>query len=203
MKIQEIFTNTIQGEGFWSGSSADFIRLFGCPVGCSWCDTGYADGGKHLQFEELTIAEIVSKVPGQRVVITGGEPFIQPELLTLVNSLSGKDISIETSGIVYQEIPFGKWITLSPKTHLTGKPVASQFWERADELKIVVESVSDFDYYLEFIKKFDWTNRWVYVQPCYKEGLSILESVKPCLEIVTSRPWVKLSVQLHKLLGLP
>lgn len=202
MRIQEIFTNTIQGEGFWTGFGVDFIRLWGCPVGCRWCDTGYANGGKDIPFVEMTIEDIVKSVRSDRLVISGGEPFLQKDLPSLTLALANKSVSIETSGIYYQELPFSVWVTLSPKTHLTGKAVSPEFWDRADELKIVIESVSDFDYYLPVIYKHYWQDRNVCVQPCDRDNIPISEAIKPCLEVVNRYDWVRVSVQLHKLLGL-
>ena len=56
--IHETFQETIQGEGYWSGTPSDFIRLAGCPVKCPWCDTGYSNGGIGLPKSLKTITEI-------------------------------------------------------------------------------------------------------------------------------------------------
>lgn len=203
MRIQEILTNTIQGEGYWQGIKADFIRLFGCPVGCPWCDTGYADGGTSVSFESISIPDIVSRLSADHVVITGGEPFINKELLDLIAALEDFSVSIETSGVMYQETPDNVWITLSPKTHATGKPVSDEFWLRASELKIVIKSLADFEQYIENAIRFRDDGKPVYVQPCALPGVSIHKAVEPCLTVLDKHPWVRLSVQLHKILGLP
>lgn len=203
MLIQEILINTIQGEGHWQGTRADFVRLFGCPVGCSWCDTGYADGGGSVSFTDIPIPEIVQQLASPHVVITGGEPFLNKELNELIKALSGHFVSIETSGVRYQEVPDNVWVTLSPKTHETGKAVARDHWFSASELKIVIQSVADFEYYYDQVVMFRDTDRPVCVQPCARPGVSDSEALEPCLAVLKEHPWVKLSVQLHKILGLP
>ena len=107
MNVVEIF-RSIQGEGEKVGLPCVFVRLYGCPVHCKFCDTkeSWANDKK---FETLSINEIVSKVQNlatdktKYVVVTGGEPFLQArELYMLVSELVGKDLNvmIETSGSV-------------------------------------------------------------------------------------------------------
>lgn len=204
LRIHEIFLDTVQGEGFWTGRLSSFVRLWGCPVKCSWCDTGYADGGKSIPYQEMSIAQIEAKATGENIVITGGEPFIQDGLPELASAFIGRgsSVSIETSGIRYRPMP-GSWITLSPKTHATGIKVDDRFWESADEIKIVIESVEDFEFYLPMILPNGWENRHVYVQPCDKPGITLQDAFIPCLETLKRYPWVRSSIQTHKILGVP
>jgi organic radical activating enzyme len=200
LRIHEIFTQTIQGEGFMVGTPSDFVRLWGCPVKCRWCDTGYSDGGKSIPWEEVEIPEILERAPGKNIVITGGEPFICNELSVLVAAfrMRGCHVQIETSGAYYQPVN-AHWITLSPKTHATGKPVIKEFWETANEVKIVVNDRSDFEFYLDPLAAHGWQGKPVFVQPCWENGMML----EPCLGIVQEYPWVRISIQLHKLLGMP
>jgi organic radical activating enzyme len=69
LPIHETFQSTVQGEGYWTGSLVDFIRLSGCPVRCPWCDTGYADGGANLPRLERSIGELLAEIKSPRVVI--------------------------------------------------------------------------------------------------------------------------------------
>ena len=143
LPIHETFQSTVQGEGYWTGCLVDFIRLSGCPVGCPWCDTGYADGGTNLPRVERPIGELLAEVKSPRVVITGGEPFIHKHLPELVQALlaANKQVSIETSGSFWQEVSPAAWITLSPKEHINPKyPVQNQFWSRANEVKIIIQT---------------------------------------------------------------
>ncbi|MDD1469698.1 7-carboxy-7-deazaguanine synthase QueE [Dolichospermum sp. ST_sed5] len=129
LPIHETFQSTVQGEGYWTGCLVDFIRLSGCPVGCPWCDTGYADGGTNLPRVNHSIGELLAEIISPRVVITGGEPFIHKHLPELVQALlaANKQVSIETSGSFWQEVSPAAWITLSPKEHINPKyPVQNQ-----------------------------------------------------------------------------
>ena len=204
IRIQEIFTKTVQGEGSWSGIRADFIRLWGCPVRCSWCDTGYSDGGKNIPYLSLSIADAVAKMESDRVVVTGGEPYIHDELPDLVDALTQANrlVHIETSGIRHRSLVNVHWITLSPKEHLTGWEVDDRLWEESSELKIVVESINDFEFYLNKINQYGWCNRPVFVQPCDRPDVSLKDSILPCLDVLNKYQWVKISLQTHKILGL-
>ena len=106
LAVQETFQETIQGEGRWFGAIVDFIRLYGCPVGCFWCDQDYAEGGKHLPYTHREIRDLVSELKSPRCVISGGEPFTHKYLPELCRAIldSGKQVSIETSGAFWKNI---------------------------------------------------------------------------------------------------
>ena len=108
MKISEIFYS-IEGEGIEIGRPEIFIRLIGCNLRCSWCDTKYAlENGKEMSIEE--IIEEIKKYPCKSVSITGGEPLLQKEeLLELVRQLkdSGYWIQTNTNGTIFDEEIFG------------------------------------------------------------------------------------------------
>jgi 7-carboxy-7-deazaguanine synthase len=200
LPIHETFQSTVQGEGYWSGSLVDFIRLFGCPVGCPWCDTGYAEGGEKLPRVERTIHELLGELKSPRVVISGGEPFIHKHLPELVQALlaAGKHVSIETSGSFWQEISPEAWITLSPKQHINPKyPVQKQFWSRANEVKIVIETGTEINFYQEYLSTYP--HQWVYLQP---EWNSSSKSLSLILQMLQQRPEYRLSLQTHKYIGV-
>jgi len=144
MRINEIFT-TMQGEGYWAGRPATFIRLQGCPVGCPWCDTKYTwqDGS-----ENTSIEDIMKQVPARptHVVITGGEPTLQPlDELILALRAAGHYIQLETSGfqdLLGKEVP--DWVTWSPKPNLMYIG-AADISERCNEIKWVIDDVVGFD----------------------------------------------------------
>ncbi len=105
MRISEIFYS-LQGEGFLAGVPSVFVRLAGCPLRCRWCDTKYA--WEETAGQDYSIAEIVEqavgKWPCKFVVITGGEPMINPDLPRIGSSelkAAGKHITIETAGIAF------------------------------------------------------------------------------------------------------
>src|ERR1043166_6288447 len=100
MRITEIF-HSIQGESSYIGQPCVFVRLTGCPLRCTWCDTDYAFYGGR----ECSVDEVLAKVQtyGCRLVeVTGGEPLVQPESFPLLTRLcdSGYTILLETSGAI-------------------------------------------------------------------------------------------------------
>jgi organic radical activating enzyme len=200
LPIHETFQSTVQGEGYWTGSLVDFIRLAGCPVRCPWCDTGYADGGKGLPHVPRSIAELLAELKSPRVVITGGEPFIHKNLPQLVQALLelGKQVSIETSGSYWQEVNEQAWITLSPKQHVSPNyPVQEQFWTRANEIKLVISTGQELDFYKESLScSF---NISIYLQPEWNERS---KTVPRTLELLKQNPGYRLSLQTHKFIGV-
>jgi len=202
--IQETFQNTIQGEGYNAGKPCDFIRLYGCPVGCFFCDTGYAfpDGPwyknkipKYIK----TIEELIDELKSKLVIISGGEPFIHKNLPQLCKSLIyyKKNIAIETSGSYWQDVPLDVFVTLSPKEHLNPKyPVLNVFWERANEFKLVISKGNELDFYKEKLKKF---KGFLFLQPEYDD---FKNSIQKTLILLRNNDDFKLSLQTHKILNL-
>ena len=101
MRVVEIF-DSIDGEGIRTGQTATFIRLAGCNLRCSYCDTAYALYGEDVKCEytEMTPEEIADKVNFCRVTLTGGEPLIHADVKTLIDLLlsRGIEVNIETNG---------------------------------------------------------------------------------------------------------
>src|SRR5690349_7915069 len=124
---------TLQGEGYYQGQAAYFIRLGGCDVGCVWCDVKESwDATNHPVFSVEDMISNVKQTPARIVVITGGEPLLHDldELTTLLKK-QGLRTHIETSG----SSPLSgnwDWITLSPKKFKAPLPQVLPF---ANELK--------------------------------------------------------------------
>ncbi|MGL6283113.1 MAG: 7-carboxy-7-deazaguanine synthase QueE [Microcoleaceae cyanobacterium] len=198
--IHETFQQTIQGEGYFAGTPCDFIRLAGCPVQCHYCDTGYADGGKDLPRSHYTFAQLIKQLISPRVVISGGEPFIHKQLPALVKEIlaNHKSVAIETSGSFWQDIPVATWVTLSPKGHISPEyPVLPIMWQRANEIKLVIETGEELEYYAPQLSQL---NIPVFLQPEWYTGDRTLNLV---LELLKKNPQYRLSVQLHKYLNVP
>ena len=174
MVINEIFYS-LQGEGFLAGVPSVFIRIAGCPLRCRWCDTNYAwskDVGR--QYSTDQIIQAVEKWPCRYVVITGGEPMVEPDLPQLAGGLkaAGKHITIETAGIAYvPDIPCDL-MSISPKlsnsmpeevglaeVHKDSKLDLAVLGELIDnfnyQLKFVVDSVNDVAEIQELLDKID------------------------------------------------
>jgi len=116
VKISEIFYS-IQGEGILAGVPSVFLRTSGCNLRCTWCDTPYTSWNP--EGDDLPLETIVADVRGRgsrHVVVTGGEPMIQQEIVQLTKRLKDLDlhITIETAGTVYQPVRCDL-MSISPK----------------------------------------------------------------------------------------
>lgn len=154
LRVNDIFTS-IQGEGFWAGVPATFIRLQGCNVGCKWCDTKYTWNPK--SGTEMTVEQILGQMEildaPHHVVITGGEPLLQ-NLDELLETFSQRwyYTQIETSGkspILGALRP--DFITWSPKPNLLYK-ADKMIYDNCDEVKFVVDNQIGFDVVYDLIK---------------------------------------------------
>jgi 7-carboxy-7-deazaguanine synthase len=201
INIQEIIPLTIQGEGYHVGMPCSFIRLFGCPVGCNFCDTGYAFGSNLPGYTKLSFDEITDQLQSKNLVITGGEPCINPEFTKLVDFLlsHGYRINVETSGIKSLDLLDNIWVTLSPKEHLTdnGK-LDRSILKKINELKLVISSLTDFNYYQNIIYWCRLKDIPVYLQPEWSKKDEVLNLV---IELANKHN-LKVSSQVHKLIGV-
>lgn len=193
MRVNEIFYS-LQGEGRFTGTAAVFVRLSGCNLRCSFCDT------RHETYTMLSEDEIVNQVvayPSPHVVITGGEPTLQLTQ-SLVDKLheAGRFIQIETNGSVALEpelVQAIDWITCSPKK----LPVKIG---RVDELKVVYEG-QDMTPYEAMGQRY---RAALSLQPCdtgdeTKNEALLDESVR----YIKMHPEWRLSLQTHKLIHIP
>jgi 7-carboxy-7-deazaguanine synthase len=149
MVVNEIF-HSIQGEGLLAGMPSVFIRLAGCPVGCEWCDTKYAWDAN--EGEELPIPEVINKIdqwPCRYVVITGGEPMVNPQLPALVEALKerNKHITIETAGIKFVAGLACDLMSISPKTSNSGQKIKTT----PDPFSPVRQLIRNYPYQLKFV----------------------------------------------------
>ena len=190
--IIEMFSS-IQGEGFHIGKGTTFIRVAGCNLRCSWCDT--QDSFELSKAQWLSAEEIVdqAQIPHQHVVITGGEPTLY-DLGPLVRELHKlcKYVAIETNGTNPIPVEWGiDWITASPKP-------GSQFALccQADELKYVVDD----EFSIDCITEQDLPEGRVFLQ--VESGR--LESAQKGYDLLQRFPerGLRLGIQLHKVLNV-
>ncbi len=133
--VEEFYS--VQGEGYHTGKAAYFIRLGGCDVGCSWCDSRFAwDPELHPMVSTNEIINHVTGSGADSVVVTGGEPLMW-NLDLLCAGLKRNNICtfIETSG-AYPLSGTWDWICLSPKRNM---PPMNTICQAADELKVIIE----------------------------------------------------------------
>ena len=154
MKIAELFYS-LQGEGSLVGVPSVFIRSSGCNLRCAWCDTPYTSW--QPEGTELDLNRIVDEVrahPARHVVITGGEPMIQPEMVPLTERLRalGLHITIETAGTVFQPVACDL-MSISPK--LSNSTPGGSFAEPHERLRIqpvvLRELMARYQYQLKFV----------------------------------------------------
>jgi len=187
---------TIQGEGFYTGKAAYFIRIGGCDVGCHWCDVKESWNAKlHPPTSTDIMVENASK-NANTVVVTGGEPLMW-KLDYLTNSLQKNNIKthIETSG-AYNLSGSWDWICLSPKK--TKLPLEGIF-SKAHELKMIIFNKNDFKFAEEQAAKVS-ENCELFLQPEWRNREKMIPQI---VDYVMKNPKWKISLQTHKYLNIP
>lgn len=200
--VTEVF-QSLQGEGPAIGSPATFIRLSGCNLNCSYCDTNHENG------ENMALTELVDKVnsgPG-RVIITGGEPLLAGEkLVPLAQAISttGRSVDIETNGTISPPAGLAEQIdnyVISPKLSNSGNALDAR--GLADDLppgplKFAVDKEDALDEIKEIVEALP--GREVFIMPLGtdpREMISTMILLRPAVE---ARGW-RLLPRLHVLLG--
>ena len=189
---------TIQGEGFYSGRPAYFIRTGGCDVGCVWCDV--KESWEAENHPNTHLDKILADVKARKCdfcVITGGEPAMY-DIRALVNELKKEriEVAIETSGC-YQLSADVDWYCFSPKKFKAPHPEA---YEKADELKIVIYHKSDFQWAEEHAEKLKKKKCQLYLQPEWSKEAQMLPSI---IAYVKEHQKWKISLQTHKYMNIP
>jgi 7-carboxy-7-deazaguanine synthase len=188
---------TLQGEGSHQGRAAYFIRLGGCDVGCVWCDVKESwDAEKHPKIAIDQIVKEASVHYGRLAVVTGGEPLIY-DLTDLTQTLKkeGFETNIETSG-AYPLSGNWDWVCFSPKKF---KKPLEEFYQKANELKIVVYNKSDFVWAESFASQMH-SNCVLYLQPEWSKQAEMLPLM---IEYVKNNPKWRISLQTHKFMDIP
>ena len=203
LRITEIFAS-LQGESTRVGLPTVFVRLTGCPLRCSWCDTAYAFSGG----ETRTLDDILAEVAGhglRHVCVTGGEPLAQKGCLALLAALcdAGHDVSLETSGaldIAGVDPRVSRIVDL--KAPGSGELARNRLENLAllnahDELKFVLADAADYD----------WARRQIAEHRLAERCTVLLSPVAGALDpadlagwIVRDRLPVRFQLQLHKIL---
>ena len=195
LQLMEAFY-TLQGEGYYKGSAAYFIRIGGCDVGCHWCDVKESwDAAKHPPTQIQEIVEEAYQY-SKTIVITGGEPLMwNMEPLTQALNLKNMQIHIETSG-AYPITGNWDWFCLSPKKNML--PTAEAY-HIANELKVIVYNKNDL-LFAEEQAQYVNDHCILYLQPEWSKR----EKVMPILvDYVLQNPKWKVSLQTHKYLNIP
>ncbi len=202
--LHAIFSS-LQGEGRNAGRPAPFIRYCTCNLSCKWCDT------HKNEKMVLSTQEVVGQVMQHRnrtVVITGGEPTIQPGLDELLVALRAAKrwIALETNGVVAPRHPeLFDYIAVSPKADFAARYVDGTMLQQADEVRIVATSEEIVPFCRLMRQRIQAKN--YYISPLEKDGkmhyrrAMTLQRRLNHLEPELLPPWC-LSVQMHKVLGI-
>ena len=188
---------TIQGEGYYSGQAAYFIRLAGCDVGCVWCDVKESwDASIHPKYSVGEIVKWVTDSKARIAVITGGEPLLH-QLDELTTALQAKGIRthIETSA----SSPLSgtwDWICVSPKKF---KHPLNEVTFTAHELKVVVFNKSDLEWAEQHAQHVGKNCR-LYLQPEWDKKETVLPLI---IDYVKQHPQWTISIQTHKYINIP
>lgn len=197
LPLVEIFYS-LQGEGSRSGQPTVFVRVAGCTLACSFCDTDFRVR------REMTVPEVVAEVTGYGcpwVCLTGGEPTMYREVGALCDALhaAGLKVQVETNG----QHPRPEWgldhITVSPKES-EGGFLDPWYLEHATEFKYVVDGSADVERALRNPSAGHPGGPLLYIQP---NALNP-DAIALCVEAVKAHPArLRLSLQTHKLLHIP
>lgn len=221
MQITEIF-KSIQGESTYAGLPCIFVRLTGCNLRCSWCDSEYTFTGGRKMSQLQVFAEVQRLSPSGLVEITGGEPMLQePELLPFMQELisSGYRVLLETSG----ERPLARVPAEVTKIVDVKCPDSAegdtfdlenlQCLNQHDEIKFVLASRLDYEFARDFVRQHDLANRVnaILFSPAFRKDATGSRDSSHCLLdpqqladwILAGNIPVRLSLQIHKFIWDP
>lgn len=203
LRITEVFYS-LQGEASRVGLPTVFVRLTGCPLRCTWCDTTYSFTGGEAATVESVLAE-VAKYPARQVCVTGGEPLSQKDCLPLLTALcdAGYDVSLETSGaldVAGVDPRVSRIMDLkAPGSGEVGRNLWSNLdcLNDRDEIKVVIASRDDYEWARDVIRQ-RHLDRLCPVLFSPAQGL--LEASSLAEWILADGLNVRFQLQLHKLL---
>jgi len=200
-RLVEIYPS-IQGEGARAGSATIFVRFSKCSHKCTWCDTEFEKVNHELTLAELV--EVIDDLHIPSVTFTGGEPAMQVDR-KLVEALQFQGIhcAIETNGYFDVSGLGLDWICVSPKNQ-QGGPIEPERWKQrsGDELKVVFPDGFNDEIFLNPGLAFTH----LFIQPCEEGGVTSVTTgmnTSRAVEFVKSNPRWRLSIQTHKILGVP
>jgi 7-carboxy-7-deazaguanine synthase len=203
LRLTEIFFS-LQGEASRAGLPTVFVRLTGCPLRCTWCDTTYSFTGGEAASIASVLAEVAS-YPAHQVCVTGGEPLAQKECLPLLAALcdAGYEVSLETSGALdIAGVDPRVSCIMDIKAPDSGESDKNR-WENLahldarDEIKIVVASRADYEWARQAIRE----HRLDAICPVLlSPAAGLVEPAALAGWILEDGLNVRFQLQLHKLL---
>lgn len=199
--VKEMFGPTLQGEGAHTGRACVFLRFAACNLECVWCDTDFRPEGS----VRMAIDEIVAKLRGldtgasRTVIVTGGEPTLQwDEPLSTAIRAAGFRVHMESNGTRPLAAPVD-WLTVSPKPQFHTASIVLVEGVPANELKVVVDDTVDEAVLDRHAARYHCEH--YFVQPCMDDRYA--HHLARTLTLISARPRWRLSLQLHKIVGIP
>ncbi len=203
LKISEIFYS-IQGESTFVGLPTVFIRLTGCPLRCTWCDTEYAfAGGQWMNID--AIVEQTKSYGTPYVCVTGGEPLAQKRCLLLLDKLidNGFNVSLESSGAISIANVNDKVVTVmdlkAPGSGEEQKNIYENinFLDAKDQIKFVIKDRTDYHWTQDIIQRYNLIDKCeVLLSPVAGE----INPADLAQWILDDKLMVRMQLQLHKIL---
>jgi len=206
LKINEIF-HSIQGESTRAGEPTVFVRLTGCNLRCSYCDTEYAfEEGKSFSIDEIIAA--VEKFNCRLVEITGGEPLMQNESIELMDRLceNGFDVMLETGGsLPVDKVNKKVKIILDLKCPSSGMSKKNYFpnleiIKPEDEIKFVIGTREDYEWSVGIINEYKLAEKSVLL---FSPVFNKLEPAELAKWILDDKLKVRFQIQMHKYIWDP
>ena len=203
-RLHAIFSS-LQGEGRNVGRPATFIRFSTCNLACAWCDT---HKNEKMQVTSFDILRHLKEFGNKSVIITGGEPTIQPDIDELLLELkaAGYWLALETNGVVAPSRPeLYDYIAVSPKPQYLSRYLEDTMLHKANEVRIVATTDEIVAFCRVMRERIQAEN--YYISPLeqdgrihYRRALTLLTKVNK-LNPGQLPPW-SLSIQIHKVLGI-
>jgi organic radical activating enzyme len=200
--VKEMFGPTLQGEGAHAGRPCVFLRFAACNLDCKWpCDTDFSVEGAVRHTTDEIVARLLEldRNRSRMVVVTGGEPTLQwDQPLADALHAAGFRIHMESNGTRPLGAPVD-WLTVSPKPQFHPTSITLADALPVSELKVVVDDTVDeaaLDRYTERYRCAHY-----FAQPCMNDQYA--HHLERTLALVQARPAWRLSLQLHKILGVP
>lgn len=205
--VKEIYLS-LQGESSHQGLLCAFVRLTGCHLRCTYCDSQFAfRGGVRLKNTEVLRQVLELNTP--RVEVTGGEPLLQPGVYPLMQSMldAGLTVLLETSGAIdVREVPAGVHAIVDMKTPSSGEMARNDYrnfesMDERDELKFVIGSREDYEWSVGLLREYQLAARPFGV--LFSTVFAKLEPRQLAQWVIADRLPVRFQLQQHKYLWPP
>lgn len=199
--VKEMFGPTLQGEGAHAGRAVVFLRFAACNLDCTGCDTDFRPEGAVRMSADEIVARLRELDTGrtQRVVVTGGEPTLQWDApLSVAIRGAGFRVHMESNGTRPLAGPVD-WLTVSPKPQHHPASITLADNLPADELKVVVDDTVDEAVLDRHAARYRVEH--YFLQPWMNDNYA--HNLKRTIALIHARPRWRLSLQTHKIIGVP